>query len=106
MSIRQRFLQRLSVSTQVWQRRMAPFPSDTIGARQQTSVDNDAAADTSTENYPKHDARSGAGTIGRFGECKTIGVIGNSNARTELFDQVAPQCTAVPPRRIAIRHRT
>ena len=70
---------------------MAPFTGDGVGAGQHLLVDDDAATHTGAENDPENDFGTTATAIDRFGERKTVGIVGQPDLPLEQGLQVAAQ---------------
>jgi hypothetical protein len=54
---------------------MPPLPCHTVGARQDVSANDDAPTSPGADDHAKHHARARGGTVGGFGQRKTIGII-------------------------------
>ena len=76
---------------------MAPFAGHAVRTAVHAAVDGDSAAAAGSENHRKHHVLAGSGTIGGFGNCKAVGVVGAPDFAREGAAQVFVEGFAIQP---------
>jgi hypothetical protein len=70
---------------------VSPLARDRVRAFENPAIHHDAAARAGAEDDAKHDLRSGGRAIDRFGQCETVGIIGEADGPIEQLREVVRQ---------------
>ncbi len=82
-----------------------PFAGDGVGASHQLPVHDDAATDAGAENDPEDNFGAPAGAVGRLGEGKAVGIVGEADLALEQRFQIVAQRPADQAGRIGVLDR-
>jgi hypothetical protein len=82
------------------QRIVAPFARDRVVTLEQSTVQRETAADPRAEDHAEHDICAAPGAVGRFRQCKAVGVVRERDRTTEQRFEVTLDRHAVEAHRI------
>src|SRR6267154_1784563 len=89
-----------------WQGVVPPFAGNPVRTAVHAAIESNSPAATGAEYDRENDVLARTGSVGRFGNCQTIGVIRASYFARHRPAQVLVKRLPIQPRRIGVLHQT